>query len=349
MDRAAFHYDLPRELIAQAPLPERSASRLLVLDGRSGAIEDRRFVDLAVLLAPGDLLVVNDTRVVPARLRGEKASGGRIELLLERVTGCESGRFQIKASHAPKPGSELRLAGGASARVVGRAGDLYELTLDRELRPYLETHGEIPLPPYIARAPESGDTVRYQTVFAAQPGAVAAPTAGLHFDAPLLAALKRRGIEIAFVTLHVGAGTFAPLRAARIEEHVLHPEWTEVTSATCAKVESARARGNRVIAVGTTAVRALETAAQGGALAPFAGETRLFIRPGFRFRVVDALVTNFHLPESSLLVLVATFAGLEETLAAYQHAVAERYRVFSYGDAMLVFPGNARKDDGRAV
>src|SRR3970282_1319093 len=210
MDRAAFHYDLPRELIAQAPLPERSASRLLVLDGRSGAIEDRRFVDLAVLLAPGDLLVVNDTRVVPARLRGEKASGGRIELLLERVTGCESGRFQIKASHAPKPGSELRLAGGASARVVGRAGDLYELAFDRELKPYLGTHSEIPLPPYIARAPESGDTVRYQTVFAAQPGAVAAPTAGLHFDAPLLAALERGRVHVEVADAHVGGRASPP-------------------------------------------------------------------------------------------------------------------------------------------
>jgi S-adenosylmethionine:tRNA ribosyltransferase-isomerase len=349
MDRAAFAYDLPRELIAQAPLPERSASRLLVLDGKSGAVEHRRFVDLPMLLAPGDLLVANDTRVLPARLHGEKASGGRIELLLERATGCERGRFQIKASHAPKPGSELRLPGGAAARVVGRDGNLYELALDRELVPYLQRHGEIPLPPYIDRPPESGDTVRYQTVFAAQPGAVAAPTAGLHFDAPLLEALERRGIETAFVTLHVGAGTFAPLRAERIEENALHSEWMQVTADVCARIAATRARGGRVVAVGTTAVRALETAALAGKLGPFAGETRLFVRPGFAFRIVDALVTNFHLPESSLLVLVAAFAGREETLAAYRHAVAERYRFFSYGDAMLVFPRNARKDDGREV
>jgi S-adenosylmethionine:tRNA ribosyltransferase-isomerase len=349
MDRAGFSYDLPRELIAQAPLPERSASRLLVLDGKSGAVEDRRFIDLPALLAPGDLLVANDTRVLPARLHGEKASGGRIELLLERATGCESGRFQIKASHAPRPDGELRLPGGATARVVRRDGDLYELKLDRELAPYLQAHGEIPLPPYIDRRPETSDAVRYQTVFAAEPGAVAAPTAGLHFDAPLLAALERRGIETAFVTLHVGAGTFAPLRAERIEEHVLHPEWMQVTRETCAQIEATHARGGRVVAVGTTSVRALETAALGGTLEPFTGETRLFIRPGFAFRVVDALVTNFHLPESSLLVLVAAFAGLDRTLAAYRHAVAERYRFFSYGDAMLVFPGSARKGRGHAV
>jgi S-adenosylmethionine:tRNA ribosyltransferase-isomerase len=339
MDRVAFRYELPEELIAQAPLAERSASRLLVLDAQNGKLEDRRFVDLPALLSPGDVLVLNDTRVLPARLHGTKASGGRVELLLERVTDARHAWFQIKASKSPKPGSEIKLPGGASARVTAREGDLFALELDRDVEGYLEAHGEIPLPPYIARAPEPSDAVRYQTVFAAAPGAVAAPTAGLHFDAPVLAALDARGVERAFVTLHVGAGTFTPLRSNDINEHVLHPERMTVSRATCAKVEAARKRRNRVVAVGTTAVRALETAAAGGALEPYDGDTRLYIRPGFEFRVVDALLTNFHLPESSLLVLVAAFAGLETTLAAYKHAVRERYRFFSYGDAMLILNG----------
>jgi S-adenosylmethionine:tRNA ribosyltransferase-isomerase len=344
MDRADFHYELPHELIAQAPLAARAASRLLVLDERTGALEDRRFAELPALLARGDLLVLNDTRVLPARLHGTKASGGRVEVLLERVAGARRAWFQIRASHSPKPGGEIALPGGVIARVVAREGDLFELEFDRDVLAYLEMHGEIPLPPYIERAPAAEDALRYQTVFAAAPGAVAAPTAGLHFDAPLFALLDARGIERAFVTLHVGAGTFAPLRTERIDEHVLHSEWMQVTRDVCAKVAATRARGGRVIAVGTTAVRALETAARAGKLEPFAGETRLFIRPGFEFRVVDALVTNFHLPESSLLVLVAAFAGLEHTLAAYRHAVAERYRFFSYGDAMLVLHGGAHGD-----
>jgi S-adenosylmethionine:tRNA ribosyltransferase-isomerase len=339
MDRAAFRYDLPRDLIAQAPLAARSASRLLVLDAQSGAIEDRHFVDLPALLAPGDLLVLNDTRVLPARLHGTKASGGRVELLLERVIDARRAWFQIKASKSPKPGSEIRLPGGETGRVTAREGDLFALELDRDVEGFLEAHGEIPLPPYIERAPEPQDSVRYQTIFAAAPGAVAAPTAGLHFDAHVLTALDARGIERAFVTLHVGAGTFTPLRANDIDEHVLHPERMTVSPETCAKVDSARKRARRVVAVGTTAVRALETAAAHGALEPFDGDTRLYIRPGFEFRVVDALLTNFHLPESSLLVLVAAFAGLKTTLAAYRHAVRERYRFFSYGDAMLVLNG----------
>jgi S-adenosylmethionine:tRNA ribosyltransferase-isomerase len=339
MDRAAFRYELPHELIAQAPLAERSASRLLVVDALSGALEDRRFVDLPALLTPGDLLVLNDTRVLPARLHGAKATGGRVELLLERVIDARRAWFQIKASKSPKAGSEIRLPGEATARVAARDGDLFALELDRDVEGFLETHGEIPLPPYIERAPEPQDAVRYQTVFAAAPGAVAAPTAGLHFDAPVLARLDARGIERCFVTLHVGAGTFTPLRSDDIEEHVLHPERTTVSSATCAAVDAARRRGNRVVAVGTTAVRALETAAARGSLEPFDGDTSLYIRPGFEFRVVDALLTNFHLPESSLLVLVAAFTGLEATLAAYRHAVRERYRFFSYGDAMLILNG----------
>jgi S-adenosylmethionine:tRNA ribosyltransferase-isomerase len=344
MDRAAFRYELPNELIAQAPLAERSASRLLVLDAQSGTLEDRRFIDLPALLAAGDLLVLNDTRVVPARLHGTKTTGGRVELLLERTIGARSAWFQIKASKSPKPGSEIGLPGNATARVVAREGDLFALELDCDLEGFLEAHGETPLPPYIERAPEPRDAVRYQTVFAAAPGAVAAPTAGLHFDAPVLAALDARGVERAFVTLHVGAGTFTPLRANDINEHVLHPERMAVSSSTCAAIDRVQKRGNRVVAVGTTAVRALETAAGRGALEPFDGDTRLYIRPGFEFRIVDTLLTNFHLPESSLLVLVAAFAGLEPTLAAYRHAVRERYRFFSYGDAMLILNGGRRHD-----
>jgi S-adenosylmethionine:tRNA ribosyltransferase-isomerase len=338
MDRSAFKYELPAELIAQTPLAERGASRLLVLDGRTGAYADRQFADLPQLLTPGDLLVMNDTRVLPARLHGSKATGGRVELLLDRLTGSRSGRFQIRASHAPKPESEIHLPGGALARVARRAGELYELELDREWLDYLHAHGEIPLPPYIARAAEPGDRDRYQTVFAAVPGAVAAPTAGLHFDARTLASLAARRIDHAFLTLHVGAGTFAPLRTAQIEDHTLHSEWMEVSAELCAKVRATRAAGGRIVAVGTTAARALETAAGSGVVEPFTGETQLFIRPGYRFRAVDALVTNFHLPESSLLVLVAAFAGLDHVLGAYRHAVAARYRFFSYGDAMLIFP-----------
>jgi S-adenosylmethionine:tRNA ribosyltransferase-isomerase len=309
MQRSDFHYDLPAELIAQVPLAERRASRLLVLDGAAGSTADRVFADLPQLLQPNDLLVFNDTRVLPARVLGRKPTGGEIEL-----------------------------PGHARARVGERSGELVEIELDRELVPYLEAHGQTPLPPYIARSPDAADRERYQTVFARTPGAVAAPTAGLHFDAAMLDALAARGIERAFLTLHVGAGTFAPVRTERVEEHELHAEWLEVAAATCDAVERCRRRGGRVVAVGTTSVRALETAARGGKLAPFAGDSRLFIYPGFEFHVVDAMVTNFHLPESSLLMLVAAFAGRDATLAAYRHAVAQRYRFFSYGDAMLVTP-----------
>jgi S-adenosylmethionine:tRNA ribosyltransferase-isomerase len=338
MQRSDFHYDLPQELIAQAPLARRAASRLLVLDGATGALEDRSFAELPVLLRAGDLLVFNDTRVLPARAWGSKPTGGRVELLLERVLAPRRALVHLRASHKPAAGSDVELCGGARARVVARAGELTEIELDRDVVPFLEAHGETPLPPYISRVPDAADRERYQTVFARAAGAVAAPTAGLHFDAPLLDALAARGIERAFVTLHVGAGTFAPVRTARVEDHELHAEWLEVSAATCAAVERCRARGGRAVAVGTTSVRALETAARGGKLAPFAGDSRLYIYPPFEFRVVDALVTNFHLPESSLLMLVAAFAGRERTLAAYRHAVEHRYRFFSYGDAMLVTP-----------
>ena len=336
MDRTEFHYDLPAELVAQQPLPERAASRLLVVCGDS--TEDRRFSDLPRLLRPGDLLVLNDTRVIRARLRGRKPTGGQVELLLERITGRRTAAAQIRASRSPREGTELSLPNGASASVLGRRGPLFRLRFNADIEPLLESHGEVPLPPYIRRGAAPGDRARYQTVYARDDGSVAAPTAGLHFDSDLLQALDERGVATAFLTLHVGIGTFAPVRTRRIEEHRLHSEWFRITPASCERILQTRRRGGRVFAVGTTAVRALESAAQGGELKPFEGETSLFIRPGHRFRVVDALITNFHLPESSLLMLVCAFAGRNRTLAAYRHAVARRYRFFSYGDAMLIKP-----------
>lgn len=335
MDRIAFHYELPAELIAQSPLPERTASRLLMLDGQTGEMTDRRFADLPGWLEPSDLLVVNDTRVLPARLAGRKASGGRVELMLERQLGERVGRFQIRASRSPKAGSEIRLEGGASARVVARSDDLFDLEFDCNLAGYLESYGAVPLPPYIDREPDAADATRYQTVFARSPGAVAAPTAGLHFDEVMLRTIAERGVEQGRLTLHVGAGTFSPVRTQRIEDHRLHAERIDVPARLCEQIRSARDRGGRVVAVGTTTVRALETAARNG-LEPFSGESDLFIYPGYEFRVVDAIITNFHLPESSLLMLVAAFAGYDHVMRAYEHAVASRYRFFSYGDAMLL-------------
>ena len=336
MDRTEFHYDLPAELIAQQPLPERTASRLLVVDGDS--MEDRLFSDLPDFLKAGDLLVLNDTRVIRARLRGRKPTGGRVEMLLERITGTRTATAQIKASRSPADGTELRLANGSSARVLGRHGRLFRLEFNADVEPLLEAHGEVPLPPYIRRTAAPEDQAHYQTVYARDDGSVAAPTAGLHFDSELLQALNERGVKTVFLTLHVGIGTFAPVRTLRIEDHRLHSEWCRVTPELCAQIQRTRQQGGRVIAVGTTTVRTLESAAQGGELKPFEGETSLFIRPGYRFRVVDALITNFHLPESSLLMLVCAFAGRERMLAAYRHAVAQRYRFFSYGDAMLIQP-----------
>ena len=336
MHRSAFRYDLPGELIAQAPLPQRPASRLLVLD--AGRVSDRRFLELPGLLRRGDLLVMNDTRVIPARLRGRKHTGGRVEVLLERLIGRRRATAQLRASKSPRPGARLELPGGVTAHVEGRTDVLFELSFDTDLQPFLEAHGEVPLPPYIDRPPTPPDAERYQTVYAREAGAVAAPTAGLHFDGSLLEALRHGGIESAFLTLHVGVGTFAPVRAQRVEDHQLHREWIRVPTEVCRAVAQTRKRGGRVVAVGTTTVRALESAALGGALRPFEGETTLFIYPGFGFRVVDVLITNFHLPESSLLMLVAAFAGRERVLDAYRHAVTHRYRFFSYGDAMLVIP-----------
>jgi len=338
MLRSDFHYELPPELIAQAPLEERRASRLLVLDGVTGATEDRHFGDLPQLLRAGDLLVFNDTRVLPARVLGRKPTGGRVELLLERLLGPRSALVHLQASHKPLPGSYVELPGGTRARVGARRAELTEIELDRDVVPFLEAYGQTPLPPYITRTADATDRERYQTVFARAPGAVAAPTAGLHFDSAMLDGLAARGVERTFLTLHVGAGTFAPVRTQRVEDHELHAEWLEVGPETCAAVERCRARGGRVVAVGTTSVRALETAARGGKVTPVSGDSRLYIYPGFEFRVVDAMVTNFHLPESSLLMLVCAFAGREQTLAAYAQAVAQRYRFFSYGDAMLVTP-----------
>lgn len=341
MRRADFSYPLPRELIAQHPLPQRTASRLLALDGGSGAVRDLQFSDLATLLQPRDLLVLNDTRVLPARLLGRKASGGACELLLERILGSRRILAQARASKGLRPGTSISLPGEATAVVVARRGELHELELDRDALAYFEAHGSMPLPPYLGRDAEDSDRERYQTVFADEPGAVAAPTAGLHFDRATLAALEQSGIAIARLTLHVGAGTFQPLRSDDLAVHRMHAERFRVPAATVAAIEAAQRRGSRVIAVGTTVVRALETVAAAGALEPGEGETDIFIVPGHRFRVVDALLTNFHLPESTLLVLVAAFAGRERVLAAYHHAIAGRYRFFSYGDAMFITPDPA--------
>ena len=341
MLRSEFAYDLPEELIARYPCERRSDSRLLHLDGGTGTTVDRRFVELPGLLRTGDLLVFNDTRVLPARLHGHKESGGRVELLLERIVDAHRVIAQLRASKPPRPGSALGFPGGHRAVVVGRHDDFWDIHFDDQALTVFERHGEIPLPPYLHRAAEAIDSERYQTVYARVPGAVAAPTAGLHFDAALLEGCVTAGIDIARLTLHVGAGTFQPVRADDLEQHQLHSEVMIVSEGLCAQVAATRGRGGRVVAVGTTSVRALESAAASGTLAPYEGETRLFIRPGHRFHVVDVLITNFHLPESSLLMLVCAFAGRERVLEAYRHAVEGRYRFFSYGDAMLVEPDRA--------
>jgi S-adenosylmethionine:tRNA ribosyltransferase-isomerase len=337
MQRTDFHYELPAELIAQAPLDQRSASRLLCFERNSGCLDDRKFNDLPALLNPNDLLVFNNTKVIPARLYAAKASGGRVEILVERLLGDRECLAQVRASKAPKPGGTLVLENGSELQVLGREEGFFHLqAVAGDLMGLLQDLGHIPLPPYITREDTDYDRRRYQTVFAETPGAVAAPTAGLHFDQALLGQLKDTGIQSATVTLHVGAGTFQPVRVDDIEDHHMHAEWLEVSQSACDAIDAARKRGGRVIAVGTTAVRSLETAAQGGLLEPFSGDSRIFIYPPYQFRVVDAMITNFHLPESTLLMLVSAFAGREHTLAAYRHAIAQRYRFFSYGDAMLI-------------
>ncbi len=331
-----FDYALPAELIAQFPLAERTASRLLVVAGERR--EDRRFAELPTLLRRGDLLVINDTRVLHARLLGAKDSGGRVEVLVERPLSAHEALVQVRASKPPRPGSALHLDGGIAATVVCREGEFYRLRLsgDDDVVTLLERHGALPLPPYIGRPAQGADEERYQTVYARARGSVAAPTAGLHFDEALLAALRAGGIDIAGVTLHVGAGTFQPLRVRELSAHRMHSERYSVPPETVAAVAAARARGGRVVAVGTTSLRSLESAARHGPLAAGGGETELFVTPGFEFRVVDALLTNFHLPRSTLLMLVSAFAGMAAIRTAYAHAISEGYRFFSYGDAMLL-------------
>ncbi|WP_094831339.1 tRNA preQ1(34) S-adenosylmethionine ribosyltransferase-isomerase QueA [Bordetella genomosp. 1] len=342
---ADFDYVLPDELIAQTPAAERGGSRLLHLD-RASQLHDRQFPDLAGLLRPHDLLVFNDTRVIKARLTGQKATGGKVEVLVERITDTDRALAHVRASKSPGPGMTLRLADDAfEAEVLGRQGELFELRFPAPVLDLLDAHGATPLPPYITHAADQEDDTRYQTVYAREPGAVAAPTAGLHFDEPMLARLAAQGVERAFVTLHVGAGTFQPVRVDNLSDHIMHSEWYTVPPETVAAIERARQAGGRVIAVGTTSVRALESAAahsagQGTAgpagLGAASGDTRLFITPGYTYRVVDALLTNFHLPQSTLLMLVSALAGMEPIRRAYAHAVAQRYRFFSYGDAMFI-------------
>jgi S-adenosylmethionine:tRNA ribosyltransferase-isomerase len=332
-----FDYQLPSELIAQHPSEKRSASRLLCV--RAGSISDARFSDLPQLLDPGDLLVLNDTRVIKARLFGKKETGGHIQVLIERLLPGGEALAQLHAGRAAKAGSMLRLAGGLEARVLGRVGEFYHLRFPEgaSVLELLERHGSVPLPPYITHAPEAEDERRYQTVYARTPGAVAAPTAGLHFDEPLLAQLRDRGIESAYVTLHVGAGTFQPVREKNLAEHRMHGERYEIPRATDDAIDAARKRGNKTVAVGTTTLRCLEASAlKHGTVVAGAEETDLFIIPGFTFRVVDRLITNFHLPRSTLLVLVSAFSGIDVIRRAYAHAIEQRYRFYSYGDAMLL-------------
>ncbi|MEJ1297394.1 MAG: tRNA preQ1(34) S-adenosylmethionine ribosyltransferase-isomerase QueA [Candidatus Sedimenticola sp. (ex Thyasira tokunagai)] len=337
MQRSDFYYHLPDELIAQHPAETRGGSRLLHLNGMTGAIADREFVDLPDLLRPEDLLVFNDTRVMQARMYGRKATGGQVEILIERVQGPHSALAHIRASKSPKPGSRILIGDAAELKVVGRMDDLFELASpDIGFMALMELAGHMPLPPYISRDDDAVDEERYQTVYADRPGAVAAPTAGLHFDQPMLDRLSAMGIDQARVTLHVGAGTFRPVRVDRLEDHVMHSEYVEVSQATCEQVQATRLRGGRVVAVGTTSVRSLEAASVDGSLEPFTRDTRLFITPGYRFKSVDAMITNFHLPESTLLMLVSAFSGYEQIMAAYRHAVEQRYRFFSYGDAMFL-------------
>jgi S-adenosylmethionine:tRNA ribosyltransferase-isomerase len=337
-----FSYDLPPDLIAQTPPATRSGGRMLVVAPDASGFRDAQVVDLPGELRAGDLLVLNDTRVIRARLHGTKDSGGKIEAMIERVLDGRQALAQIRASKTPKPGGRLAFGadGALGATVIAKHDDLYELQFDTDdLLAALDAHGELPLPPYIERKPGDDDDARYQTVWAREPGAVAAPTASLHFDDAMLAAIRARGVDIAFATLHVGAGTFQPVRVDDLSQHRMHAERVTVTAALADAVAAAQARGGRVVAAGTTVVRALETAAAAsGRVQPYQGETRLFITPGYEWRCVDALLTNFHLPESTLLMLVCAFGGFERVIAAYRHAVAHRYRFFSYGDAMWL-PG----------
>ena len=330
-----FDYELPDDLIAQYPAVDRRGSRLLDI---SGGIHDRTFGDFPDLLRSNDLLVFNDTRVIKARLAATKETGGRVEILIERVQSERTVLAHVKASKTPKRGSRLLLADNTQAEVLGREGNLFSLRFSTDLMPFIDRHGEVPLPPYLGREADASDTERYQTVYAKDPGAVAAPTAGLHFDEAMLRETQDKGVRHAWVTLHVGAGTFQSLREEHIKENRLHSERVEVSEECCEAIAATREAGGRVIAIGTTSVRALECASASGRAEAFDGETDMFIFPGYKFRVVDAMITNFHLPQSSLLMLVAAFSGKERILSAYQHAVREKYRFFSYGDAMFLTP-----------
>ncbi len=342
MQRSDFYFDLPEHLIARYPKAQRRDSRLLQLNRLSGELQHRQFAEILDIVQPGDLMVFNNTRVIPARLHGQKASGGKIEVLVERITDNQTALAHVRASKSPKPGSRLRLEGAFEVEVLGRHDALFELAFPDDVLALLERHGHMPLPPYIDRPDEQADRERYQTVYNKNPGAVAAPTAGLHFDQPLLSALRDKGVQIAEVTLHVGAGTFQPVRVDNITEHQMHSEYAEVSAEVVALVQKTKAAGGRVIAVGSTSVRSLESAAaQVGdddplLLAPLSSDTSIFIYPGYRFRIVDAMVTNFHLPESTLIMMISAFAGYDAVMNAYHEAIQHEYRFFSYGDAMFI-------------
>ncbi len=338
MKKSDFKYDLPSALIAQRPLPERGASRLLCMSRHTGQLKDRQFTDFIELVNKGDLLVFNNTQVIPARLFGIKTSGGKVEILIERIIDDQHAIAHVKASKSPKPGTLIKLDQGYCCEVQGRAGALFHLEFKNgdDVRQILAQIGHIPLPPYITRADDDADLTRYQTVFAKEAGAVAAPTAGLHFDQAMMDRIQAKGVEMAFVTLHVGSGTFQPVRVENLDGHVMHKEYFALPPTTADAVKQTRARGGRVIAIGTTAVRALESASKSGTIEPGFGDTDLFITPGYQFKSVDALLTNFHLPESTLLMLVAAFAGYQPIMDAYQHAIKQSYRFFSYGDAMFL-------------
>ena len=338
MRRSDFQYHLPDTHIARHPCKVRSASRLLCINPETDEMCDGHFSDFPGKLNRGDLLVFNNTRVIPARLLGTKESGGRVEVLVERITGDHEVLAHVRASKSPRPGGQLLLDGSITAQVIERVDDLFRLKFmdEQPVLDLLETHGHVPLPPYINRNDEPLDRERYQTIYAKTPGAVAAPTAGLHFDDDIMQQIRARGVDCAFVTLHVGAGTFQPLRVENLEDHVMHHEWYEINAETCRKIAETRERGGRVVAVGTTVVRTLETVMKDGLPLPSRGETNLFITPGYRFRCVDALLTNFHLPESTLLMLVCAFAGYSRMMSSYQHAIAQGYRFYSYGDAMFI-------------
>ena len=340
MKTSDFHFDLPDKLIARYPLAQRSASRLLCLDGSTGELAHQYFSDLLDIIEPGDLLVLNNTKVIPARLFGQKESGGKIEVLVERIVDTHRVLAHVRSSRSPKVGAKLILEGTAEVEMVARHDSLFELKFlsEKSALDVLEDVGHMPLPPYIDREDQLEDRERYQTVYNKTPGAVAAPTAGLHFDDALMSALKNKGVNLAFVTLHVGAGTFQPVKVDNVLEHTMHSEYIDVSEEVCQQVRATKAAGRRVIAVGTTSVRCLESASVNGAIMPMQGDTKIFIYPGYEWKTVDALITNFHLPESTLIMLVSALAGKENVMNAYAEAVKKQYRFFSYGDAMFVTP-----------